>query len=552
MKKEKDILPGNDSLRQKAEAHLKKMDSVNSGLLSETDTIRLLHELEVHQIELEMQLEELQLARNKAEIANERFTALYDFAPAGYFTIDRNGKISELNLSGAKMLGMVRTNVINKKFSQFISPDTLPAFKSFLINVFEPQSKAACDITLNIPGKLATYLHLQGIILDHETKCHVTAVDISEIKHSEELMRFSEMRYRRLFESAQDGILILNAVDGKIEDVNPFLIKMLGYSYEELLGKQLWEIGIFKNIDESKEAFTELQEKGYIRFEDMPLQTIQGKSINVEFVSNVYVVDQSQVIQCNIRDITQRKQMEEALKESETRLRNLNATKDKFFSIIAHDLKSPFNAIFGFCNILIMQMKEKNYMDIERYAGIILDSSQRAMELLMNLLEWSRSQTGTMHFKPQRIDLNSLIHQVINMSNDAALQKSITIHTHLPDKMNVFADKEMLEAVFRNLISNAIKFTHQGGAIDVSVEPEQEKWKVTIADNGVGMKKGVLEKLFRIDASHKTPGTNNEIGTGLGLLLCKEFVDKHGGKIWAESEVGIGSKFYFTMPQLSK
>lgn len=552
MRKEKDLLPGTDLLRKKAEEKLNKKDSGNRQVLSEIDTIKLLHELEVHQIELEMQLEELQIARNKAEIANERFTNLYDFAPAGYFTIDRDSKISELNLSGAKMLGMGRSNLIYEKFSQFITQDSLPVFYNFLFKVFEPNPKATCDIALNIPSNPTTYLHLEGMIFDDENKCQITAIDISENKRSENLVRFSEMRYRRLFESAQDGILILYAINQKIVDVNPSLIKMLGYTYDELVGKQLWEIGLFKNIDESKNALTELQKKGSIRIEDMPVQTKDGKSMTVEFVGSVYSVDQLKVIQCNIRDITQRKQAEEALKDSELRLRELNATKDKFFSIIAHDLKSPFNAINGFCNILIMQVKEKDYLGIDKYAGIILDSSQRAMDLLMNLLEWSRSQTGTMNFHPERIDLIFLIYQVTELSNDTALQKSISIHTHLPDQVIVFADIDMLNAIFRNLISNAIKFTHLGGEIVVSVEQEKEDWKVTIADNGVGIKKEALDKLFRIDASYKTTGTNNETGTGLGLLLCKEFIDKHSGKIWVESEVGIGSKFYFTIPRITK
>ncbi|MGE5426327.1 MAG: PAS domain S-box protein [Methylococcaceae bacterium] len=552
MKKEMDALSGTDLLRKKAEEKLNKKDSGNRQVLSEVDTLQLLHELEVHQIELEMQLEELELARSKAEIAIERFTELYDFAPAGYFTIDRDSKITELNLSGAKMLGTGRSNLINRKISQFITQDTLPAFNGFLHKVFEPNPKATCEIALNIAGRPTSYLHLEGMIFDDENKCQITAIDISENKRSEELLRFSEMRYRRLFESAQDGILILDAFNHQIIDVNPSLIKKIGYFYDELLGKQLWEVGIFKSSDESKNAFTELHQIGYIRIEDMPVETKNGNSIIVEFVSNIYVVDQFKVIQCNIRDITQRKQAEEALKESELRLRELNATKDKFFSIIAHDLKSPFNAIYGFCNILIMQMKEKDYLGIDKYAGIILDSSQRAMDLLMNLLEWSRSQTGTMNFHPEKIDLISLIEQVTEISNDTALQKSISIHTHLPDKAIAFADNDMLNAIFRNLISNAIKFTRQGGEIVITVEQEKDDWKVTISDNGVGINKEALDKLFRIDASYKTAGTNNETGTGLGLLLCKEFIDKHGAKIWVESEVGIGSRFYFTIPQLTE
>ncbi|MBC8005581.1 MAG: PAS domain-containing protein, partial [Verrucomicrobia bacterium] len=195
MKKEKEQLPVTDLLRKKAEEKLNRMDSGNRQILSEIDSIKLLHELEVHQIELEMQLEELKVARNKAEFANERFTNLYDFAPAGYFTIDRDSRISELNLSGAHMLGMERSFLINKKFSQFITRDSLPVFNDFLFKVFEPNPKATCYIVLNIPGNPTTYLHLEGMIFDDENKCQITAIDISENKRSENLVRFSEMRY---------------------------------------------------------------------------------------------------------------------------------------------------------------------------------------------------------------------------------------------------------------------------------------------------------------------------------------------------------------------
>jgi len=228
-------------------------------------------------------------------------------------------------------------------------------------------------------------------------------------------------------------------------------------------------------------------------------------------------------------------------------LHELNVTKNKFFSIISHDLRNPFNAIIGFSNILVEQVQEKNYEGIGEYARIVQGSSQRAMDLLTNLLEWSRSQTGRMEFAPDNIEIVGLINEVTELANDAAQHKLITISKVLPHSATVFADKAMIGTVLRNLISNAIKFTNSGGTIVISAEQKPDELLVTVSDNGVGIKNDTIEKLFRIDENNSTAGTQNEEGTGLGLILCKEFVEKHGGTIWVESEIGKGSKFSFTI-----
>jgi len=247
------------------------------------------------------------------------------------------------------------------------------------------------------------------------------------------------------------------------------------------------------------------------------------------------------------QEITDRKLAEKALLESEMKLRDLNAQKDKFFSIIAHDLKSPFNAIIGFSDLLMDQINEKDYEGIYEYAKIIGQSSHRAMDLLMNLLEWSHSQTGRMLFNPISFDLVGLIKENIGLFENIASQKAISIKKVLPQESPVFADKPMISTVLRNLTSNAIKFTKEGGEINILVEKNSKEIIFSVSDNGIGIEPKRLEKLFRIGESDSTPGTNNEKGTGLGLILCKEFVENHGGKIWAESEEGKGSTFYFTL-----
>ena len=246
-------------------------------------------------------------------------------------------------------------------------------------------------------------------------------------------------------------------------------------------------------------------------------------------------------------DITDRKRMEAEVKYKNEELQKLNATKDKFFSIIAHDLKSPFNSILGFSQILEEQMREKDYTAIEKYSKIIYESSERAVKLLMNLMEWSRSQTGRMEFNPEYCEMAELIQEVTILLDGSALQKLITINRVLPHTIRIFADKAMISTVVRNLISNAIKFTMPGGTITISMEQTQTELVFTVQDTGIGISKSGMEKLFRIEESFSTPGTQKEKGTGLGLILCKDFVELHGGKIGVESELGKGSAFKFSI-----
>ena len=239
---------------------------------------------------------------------------------------------------------------------------------------------------------------------------------------------------------------------------------------------------------------------------------------------------------------------EQELHAKNVQLQQAIALKDKFFSIIAHDLKDPFNAVLGFSSLLVDQIREKDYDGIEKYSGVIHQSAQSAFDLLVNLLEWSRSQTGRMEFNPVVFDLLTLLEDSSSAYNDIAKQKSLRITKDLPSSMMVCADEHMISSVLRNLFSNAIKFSNMNGEIRLSASKEQNEVIVSLADEGVGMTKEQIDKLFRLDESNSTPGTADEKGTGLGLILCKEFVEKHGGKIRVESGEGKGSRFFFTIP----
>lgn len=250
----------------------------------------------------------------------------------------------------------------------------------------------------------------------------------------------------------------------------------------------------------------------------------------------------------NVRDITQRRNAEKALRESENRLSEMNAAKDRIFSIIGHDLRSPFNSIIGFSDLLLEQVKNKDYTGVEEYAGIIQRSSLQAMELLTNLLEWSRSQTGKFRFNPERVDINQMAGDVAGTFKETARQKDLNVKLELEFEGPVYADQYMMGTILRNLVSNGIKFTKPGGQITIGTERSGAWLNVRIADSGVGISEEDQAKLFRVDQYHTTTGTDQESGTGLGLLLCREFVEKHGGRIWVESEPGKGSVFRFTIP----
>lgn len=229
-------------------------------------------------------------------------------------------------------------------------------------------------------------------------------------------------------------------------------------------------------------------------------------------------------------------------------LQDLNAMKDKFFSIISHDLKGPLNSLTSFSGLLINHTDSLSKEEIRMLAQDLDKSLKNLFALLQNLLEWSRSQTGNIDFKPEVFDLGMLLEENRELLNTQTQNKKINIQNLNKNKIFVSAHKHSVNTVIRNLISNAIKFTEEGGTITLNVKQNHDKVTVSVADTGVGMRADVTKKLFRIDTKHSTAGTANEKGTGLGLILCKEFVEKNGGSIWVESEEGRGSVFYFTLP----
>jgi len=368
-------------------------------------------------------------------------------------------------------------------------------------------------------------------------------------KQIEEFTKRDEEKFKQLIKNSFDMIVLLDS-NGIQHYVSESCERILGYKPEELINISVIEQMVHpEDQEKTKEGLYDILENSTNGGAQYRHRHKNGSWVYLEaFGTNQLNNPLIKSVVLNVRDVTERKKAEKDLLESKARLSEANGTKDRFFSIIGHDLKSPFNSIVGFSEILLEQINIKDYNGIENYARIIHDSSNRAMNLLTNLLEWSRTQTGRIEFNPEYFELITIINEVVELLNGTAQQKSIFISKKLPHDIPVLADKAMVKTILRNLISNAIKFTNPGGEIIISIEQKEKELIVSVADNGVGIKKENIDKLFRIDYSYSTLGTNKETGTGLGLLLCKEFIEMNSGNIWAESNEVNGSIFNFSLP----
>jgi len=420
----------------------------------------------------------------------------------------------------------------------------------------ETQWKLSKDIVANSIkiGEIQVYYTCQMPTFDEgsflkEERSLLNA--ISDIISSFIERKTSELKLKKLSVAVEQNpaTIAITDINGNIEYVNPAFTETTGYTLEEAIGKNprilkgqelsnvfyrdLWDTILSGKV--WKGEFVNKTKFGKLYFEEATISPIKNEKS--EIINFIAIKE----------DITKRKLAKEALIASEQKLRESNATKDKFFSIIAHDLKSPFNSILGFTNLLISNIEKYDKSRIHQFVTSILNAAEQAFKLLENLLEWARAQTGNIIFNPETIVVELVVRDIVNLLYSTAKNKNISI-TYDLEIIEIFADRNMLNTILRNLISNAIKYTKSEGKIQIFARDDGKFAQFTIKDNGVGMSQENVSKLFKITEKISLPGTENEKGTGLGLLLCKEFVERHGGKIWVESELGKGSKFMFTIP----
>ena len=502
------------------------------------------------------------------EVSEVWYRRLFESAQDGILLLDFDtGMITDVNPFLVELLGYSKDDFLKKCIWEIgVFKDVIPSKDHFL----ELQTKRYIrygDLPLETKGgKKRDVEFISNVYLVDGTKtiqCNIR--DITERKLTEKALEVSELRYRRLFESAQDGILLLDFDTGKITDVNPFLIDLLGYSKTDLLEKHLWEINAFKDIIKSKDNFLELQTKEYIRYEDLPLETKDGKKIDAEFVSNVYHVDGTKTIQCNIRDITERKQTQVKLKaadekiieifqkiqnqkiELERKSRNLEETNkhlDGFAYSVSHDLRAPLRSVSGFSQVLLDEYKDKTDDQMKHYLERIFIGTKKMGDLIDALLHFSRTTRADLQY--ETVDVEKIITNIIK--DQTAAHPERTIDFVVQPIPRVEADGKMVEVIFVNLIGNAVKFTskRKEAHIEIGSRQDNDERQFFVKDNGAGFDMKFKDKLF--GAFQRLHSENEFEGNGIGLTTVARLVTKHGGRVWAEGEVDKGATFYFTIP----
>lgn len=362
-----------------------------------------------------------------------------------------------------------------------------------------------------------------------------------------EALRLSEARYRRLFETAPDGILILDAATGQVVDANPFMQALLGYSPDEFVGLKLWEIGPFKNIDASKTAFAELQIKDSFRYESLSLERKDGGHVDAEFISNVYVAADRRLIQCNIRDITERKRLESLAVERLAELARSNADLAQFGYVASHDLQEPLRTVASCVQLLQKRYGKQLDAGADEFIAHAVAGAKRMETIINDLLTYSR--VGTEARPPEHTDCGAVLANVLaNLALAIKESGAQVTHATLPV---VDVDPSQLTQVFQNLIANAIKFrASQPPCIHISADFHEEVWTLSIADNGIGIDPQYFDRIFEVFERLHTREEYH--GNGIGLAICKKIIERHGGRLWVESQPDQGSIFRFSLPTKQK
>lgn len=525
-------------------------------------------------------LNRLEQTITELHISEEKYRQLFEFMP-DLVMIQKKGKVAFINPAGVELLGAVSQNdLVGKPVTDLIETGKQEVYKNRIKKLEAKEYIKPIEYRMRkVDGSLVEVEAISTLIEDkNESSILSVARDITERLVAARAIKESEEKYRSVVNSVKEVIFQLDE-NGKWIFLNPAWYDISKYSISESIGESLKtfihkdehervENGLkhllLENIEHFRieaKAVTKESEECWIYFyayltpgSDKERKSISGTVMDIterkkaqeeieKYIEQLKA--QKSVIERNAQEL---RKFNEQLTYSEAKLRELNASKDKFFSIIAHDLKSPFTSFIGISELLIHDIDEMDTEEIKTLTAGIYKSAKGVFNLLENLLQWARIQTGRMDFSPIIFDLNELIEEIMDLYQVNAVKKDISLEEESRENLQLNADRNMIYTVIRNLLSNAIKFTNPGGKVRLKAEQEDDFVQISIIDDGVGMSQTQMNKLFRIDVTNTTRGTDNEKGTGLGLILCKEFVEKNGGKIWVESEIENGTKFHFTVP----
>lgn len=478
---------------------------------------------------------------------------------------DREGKIIFCSQSLAQITGYSDwRDIIGRNYEDIFPGEIAKTYKEEDDVVYQTGEKLIGKVnTFLIKNSEIRYEQTNKIPLFDDDRNVVGIIsigrDITEILREKELIQEKEEKINLLLNSAAEGIYGVD-VDGNCTFANKSCVNMLGYSSEdEMLGRNIHKLihhsyasGKPMDLSECKMQATILNNVE-THSEDEVFWRKDGTKVEVEYFSFPQVQNGKVIgYVVTFLDISERKKTEKQIISFAKDLQKLNSDKDKFIRILAHDLKNPFNSIIGFSEYIIQNLGSIEKDEIEEFTKMINDSSEKAYTLLEEILLWLKVQSGQLSVQKTKIELRNIVLNIIENLSPLAQNKSIKLNCNIPQDVYIEADINMFKTILRNLITNSIKFTNENGEIEVNIEEIEKRIKIIVADNGVGMSQDLAKNLFTDQVNQTEEGTKGEKGTGLGLTIIKELVQKHKELIWAESEIGKGSRFIVTMPKITK
>ncbi len=489
--------------------------------------------------------------RKMVEVSEKKYRYIFENVGEGIGLVDPEENFVLVNSVAEKIFGAGKGELAGRNLKEFLTEQEYKRVldQSALRRKGE-SSKYEFELT-RLNGEKRNVFITAVPQYDEENQflgSHGIFIDITEHKQAEQKLMEINRKFLSLADNIPGFIAYVNADTLKYEFVNDLYETSFGIPKEKIVGSNLIDIIGDANYQFALKYINEVRSGKSVSYENSfnlksgerwlqanytPIFDSTGKVVSIAVLNF---------------DITDRKKAAESLKENEFKLLQLNLDKDRFISILSHDLRSPFNALIGLSDLLKEDLRKLPMDDIQEIVNSINQTTRNTHNLLEEILMWAKAQQGKIPFNPKYLDFRDVCKNILETLESNARAKNIRIDCQIDEKCSVFAEVEMLKTVLRNLVSNAIKFSNNGGIVSLSCQQTHSEVTVVVADKGVGINHENLPKLFDISQVITTMGTSNESGTGLGLLLCKEFVQRHGGKIWAESEAGTGSNFKFTLP----